>query len=170
MKQSTQNIQATIAALERMTVAQLQARFLEVFEEPSRSGNRDFLIKRIGWRIQSQAEGSLTERAKRRAEELARDSDIRTTIPRHREIENGGVGRTVKLASPTTHDRLPIPGTVLTRKYRGQQVEVKVLADGFEHEGQTYRSLSAVAKVVTGSHWNGLLFFGLTGQKGNGHD
>src|SRR5258706_4703263 len=162
MKQATQNIQATIAALERMTVPQLQGKYLEVFEEPSRSGNRDFLIKRIGWRIQSQAEGSLSERAKRRAEELARDADIRTTIPKSRELDQGGVKRT--LATPSAHDRLPIPGTVLTRKYRGQQVEVKVLANGFEHEGQTYRSLSAVAKGVTGSHLNWSLFFGLAHQ------
>src|SRR5881394_579781 len=99
MKQSKHNIQATIAALERMTVAQLQARFLEVFAEPSRSGNRDFLIKRIGWRIQSQAEGSLSERAKRRAEELARDADIRTTVPKQRELDQGGVKR--KSPAPT---------------------------------------------------------------------
>ena len=62
----------------------------------------------------------------------------------------------------TAHDRLPIAGTVLTRKYRGRQVETKVLPNGFECEGQVYRSLSAVAKAVTGSHWNGHLFFGLT--------
>src|SRR4051812_14358893 len=129
MKQTKQNIQATIAALERLTVAQLQTKFIEVFEEPSRSGNRDFLIKRIGWRIQSQAEGSLSERAKRRAEELARDADIRTTVPKPRELDEGGVKRT--LATPSVHARLPIPGSVLTRKYRGQQVEVKVLAKGF---------------------------------------
>ena len=65
----------------------------------------------------------------------------------------------------TAHDRLPLPGTVLTRKYRGRQVEAKVLPDGFEYEGQVYRSLSAVAKAVTGSHWNGHLFFGLTTLK-----
>lgn len=168
MRQNSRNIRSSIEALNAMTVAQLQQRYQEVFEEPSRSGNRDFLIKRIGWRIQSQAEGSLSERAKRRAQELARDSDIRTTAPRSREIEAGGVKRTTKV--PSAHDRLPIPGTILTRKYRGQQVEVKVLVKGFEHEGQTYRSLSAVAKVVTGSHWNGHLFFGLTKQKGNGHE
>ena len=55
-----------------------------------------------------------------------------------------------------------IPGTVLTRTYRGTHVAVTVLADGFEYAGQTYRSLSAIAKAVTGSHWNGYLFFGLT--------
>ena len=57
--------------------------------------------------------------------------------------------------------RLPIPGTVLTRKYRGRLIEVTVLPKGFEWEGEVYRSLSAVAKAVTGSHWNGFLFFGL---------
>ena len=50
---------------------------------------------------------------------------------------------------------------MLTRTYRGRRVEAKVLPQGFEYEGQVYRSLSAVAKAVTGSHWNGLLFFGL---------
>jgi hypothetical protein len=72
----------------------------------------------------------------------------------------------VTLPAPkTTHDRLPIPGTVLTRKYRGRQIEVKVLPNGFDYDGQVYRSLSAVATAVTGSHWNGLLFFGLTENK-----
>ena len=60
---------------------------------------------------------------------------------------------------------------MLTRKHRGKQVAVKVLPAGFEYEGQTYRSLSAVAKAVTGSHWNGHLFFGLIAVKrGNRHE
>jgi hypothetical protein len=56
---------------------------------------------------------------------------------------------------------------VLTRKYRGDVLQVKVLADGFEFEGVRYRSLSAVAKAVTGGHCNGFLFFRLTGQGGD---
>lgn len=60
----------------------------------------------------------------------------------------------------------PIPGTVLAREYRGRLIEVTVLPKGFELDGQVYRSLSAAAKAVTGSHWNGLLFFGLkNGEK-----
>ena len=55
----------------------------------------------------------------------------------------------------------PLPGTVLTREYKGREVRVRVLEKGFEYEGQPYRSLSAVAKAITGSHWNGRLFFGL---------
>ena len=162
---STPSIEQTVAALGRMTVGQLREKYLEVFGEPSRSGNRDFLFKRIAWRIQSLAEGTLSERAKRRAEELARDADLRTTLPRPPKAQPEARAQAVTLPAPravTSHDRLPLPGTVLTRTYRGRRVEVKVLPQGFEYEGQVYRSLSAVAKAVTGSHWNGLLFFGLT--------
>ena len=162
-----QNVAQALAALGRMTPAQLRDKYLEVFGEPSRSGNRDFLFKRIAWRIQSLAEGGLSDRAKRRAEELARDADIRMTMPRAPKQTADAGARTVALPTPkgTAHERLPIPGTVLSRKYRGRRVEVKVLPGGFEYDGQVYRSLSAVAKAVTGSHWNGHLFFGLTTVK-----
>lgn len=163
-KATRQNLEQTIAALQRMTVSQLRDRYIEVFAEPTRSGNRQFLFKRLAWRIQSLAEGGLSERARQRAEELARDEDIRTTIPRPPQQQGGGTSITLPAPRATAHDRLPIPGTVLTRKYRGRQVSVKVLSQGFEHEGQVYRSLSAVAKAVTGSHWNGHLFFGLVGN------
>jgi hypothetical protein len=58
-------------------------------------------------------------------------------------------------------DRLPMPGALLTREYRGRTIRVRVLPKGFDFEGTIYRSLSAVAKVVTGAHWNGYLFFGI---------
>ncbi len=161
----SRHMEQTVAAMGRMTVPQLRAKYLEVFGEPSRSGNRDFLFKRVAWRVQSLAEGGLSERARRRAEELARDSDVRTTVPQSPSTVPDAGQRTVTRPAPTAHDRLPIPGTVLTRKYRGRQVEVTVLPAGFEYDGQTYRSLSAVAKAVTGSHWNGHLFFGLTTVK-----
>src|SRR5438270_7743368 len=153
------SIEQTIAALGRMTAAQLRDKYLEVFGEPSRSGNHDFLFKRLAWRLQADAEGGLSERAKRRAEELARDADLRTTLPRPKAVAGG---QTVALAitcsavgsggGAPAHARLPVAGTVLTRLYRGRRVEVRVLPDGsFEHEGQAYRSLSAVAKAVTGT-------------------
>jgi hypothetical protein len=159
-------IEQSLAALRRMTVSQLREKYLEVFGEPTHSANRDFLFKRIAWRIQSLAEGGLSERARRRAEELARDADIRTTAPRPPRVTAPAPARTATLRVPvgSVHERLPISGTVLTRKYRGRQIAVQVLPDGFEHDGQVYRSLSAIAKAVTGSHWNGHLFFGLTGR------
>ena len=62
-------------------------------------------------------------------------------------------------------ERIPPPGTVLTRVYRGQAYHVVVRDDGFEYDGQIFRSLSAIAKLITGSHWNGLLFFKITDPK-----
>jgi hypothetical protein len=168
---NTESVEQTVAALGRMTVGQLREKYLEAFGEPTRSGNRDFLFKRLAWRIQSLAEGTLSERAKRRAEELARDADLRTTLPRPPKQQGDAAARTATLPAPkslTGHDRLPLPGTVLTRTYRGRRVEAKVLPQGFEYQGQVYRSLSAVAKAVTGSHWNGLLFFGLKGTTRSG--
>ena len=106
----------------------------------------------------------MSERARARATELARDSDPvipprekpATVLP----MTRGGT-RTGMLPTEKPDDRLPPPGTVLTRKYKGGTVQVKVLPSGFEYQGQTYGSLSAVAKAVTGSHCNGFLFFGL---------
>src|SRR5687767_11554832 len=120
----TKGIEQTITALRRMTAGQLRERYLEVFGEPSRSGNRDFLFKRLAWRLQSLAEGTLSERALRRAEELARDADLRTTLPRPPKKQAAEAGETATLPAPrvTAHDRLPIAGTVLTRRYRGRQV------------------------------------------------
>jgi hypothetical protein len=165
MKTAKQSVSQQLAALSGMGVSALRQRYLEVFGEPSRSGNKAYLFKKLAWRIQSLAEGGLSERARRRAEELARDADLRTTVPRPAKVTADAATRTVVLAAPMVEgrDRLPIPGTVLTRTYRGRHVAVTVLGDGtFEFDGQTYRSLSAIAKAVTGSHWNGYLFFGLT--------
>jgi hypothetical protein len=153
------SVQSEVLALQRMTPTELREKYLEVFGEPTRSGNKEFLRKRLAWRIQSLGEGGLSERARRRAEELARDADIRTTPPRTPSVAERAVARSVPV--PVAGDRLPLPGAVLTREYRGQLIEVTVLPKGFEWDGTIYRSLSAVAKAVTGSHWNGHLFFGL---------
>src|SRR5262245_57970891 len=71
-----------VAALARMTVAELRTRFAELFHEPTRANNRTWLIKRIAWRLQALAEGDLSERARRRAIELANDADLRLSAPR----------------------------------------------------------------------------------------
>ena len=160
------NVHAQVAALRGMPPAQLREKYLAVFGEPTRTGNKDFLCKRLAWRLQSMAEGSLSDRARQRAAELARDADIRMTMPRMPMTTPGATPRVA--AAPAAGgdgaSRLPMPGAILTRKYRGRLIEVTVLPKGFDYEGQVYRSLSAVAKVVTGSHWNGHLFFGLKNE------
>ena len=155
------NIEAEHAALERMTGTELQARHAEVFGEETGSRNKPYLVKRILWRLQANAEGGLTERARRRAEELANDAALRTTVPKVRRA-GGDAPRGVPQPIPFAHGaRLPLAGGNLTRQYKGREIVVFVSAKGFEYEGTIYRSLSAVAKAVTGTHWNGYHFFGL---------
>lgn len=152
---------ARIRRLREMTVPELRAEYARVFGEETRSHHKDQLWRKIAWRIQALEEGDLSERARRRAEELANDADVRIVPPR------GAFGcpapeRTETHAFRTSHDsRLPMPGTILTREYRGRETRVTVLEKGFECEGAVYRSLTAVAKAVTGSNWNGYHFFGL---------
>ena len=160
------NMTREVAALKRMTVKELRGRYLDIFGENTRSGNKDFLWKRIAWRMQANVEGDLTERARRRAEELANDADLRIRRPPDKPAPS--LASTTQTAKVDFGDRAGelMPGTVLTRPYKGRMITVTVLDNGFEHEGEVYRSLSAVAKAITGSHWNGNYFFGLKGRGG----
>jgi hypothetical protein len=152
------NIVNEVAALERLTMGQLRQRFAEVFGEATHASNRTWLVRRIAWRLQVLAEGDLPERARRRAAELARDADLRMNPPRRQTTATTAAPETVPLAAPVDH-RLPPPGTILARPYKGQLVQVQVLTEGFAYDGRVYPSLSAVAKAVTGSHCNGFHFF-----------
>ena len=160
------NVGTEIAALPRLTVKDLRHRYAEIFGEPTKATNRVWLSKRIAWRLQSLAEGDLSERARQRAAELARDADLRVTMPRVPVIRVPAE-RTVAEAKPPAGDRrLPPPGTVITRQYKGADLEVHVLPEGFAYAGESYTSLSAVAKAITGSHCNGYLFFRLSQKRG----
>ena len=151
------NIVNEVAALERLTIAQLRQRFAELFGEATPASNRTWLVKRIAWRMQALAEGDLSERARRRAAELAHDADLRLNPPRS---QTTAATPPEPVTVPASIDpRLPPPGTILTRPYKGQQLQVQVLTEGFAYAGRVYTSLSAVAKAVTGSHTNGYHFF-----------
>ena len=151
-----------LADLGRLTVRQLRARYVALFGEATCVGNKAWLVKRIAWRLQALAEGDLSQRARRRAAELANDADLRLSPPRPPptiSIPTTGNG-SAKLAVKR-NDRLPPAGTLLTRPYKGTTVQVRVLEHGFVYEDTIYPSLSAVAKAVTGSHCSGYLFFRL---------
>jgi hypothetical protein len=149
------DIDDEVASLQQMTTGELHERYTEVFGEQTRSRHKRYLIRRIAWRLQANAEGDLSERARRRAEELAIDADVRTTPPR------GEFKRQRSKVSVSTDPRLPAPGTAIVRQYKGRTLRVLVLANCLEFEGQRYKSLSAVAKAVSGSHCNGFRFFKL---------
>jgi hypothetical protein len=164
------NVANEVTALEAMTVNDLRAKYAQVFGEETRVGNKAWLVKRIIWRLQALAEGDLSERARRRAAELAQDADLRLSPPRIAKDLSVPASHNGKVNQRQPTDRyLPLPGTILTRWYKGQTLGVQVLRHGFEYQGQVYKSLSAVAKAITGSHTSGFLFFrsALAGRGGN---
>lgn len=155
-------VAAQIAKLGHMTIGELRDKYLEVYGDPTRSRNKIYLRKKIAWQIQALAEGGLSQRALDRIEELAplaplcwrpNLKDIHVPAP---ESER----RRPKARDP----RLPAPGTVILREYKGTEYRVEVLEDGFLYDRERYGSLSKVAKAVTGTHWNGFLFFSLPGK------
>lgn len=162
------NVTRELAALERLTTRELREKYEEVFRETCRSNHRTWLIKRILWRIQANAEGDLSERARQRAAEIANDADLRVKAPSQRAPISAAPTAAVRTAavSFSGDGRLPLPGTVLTREYRGRLIQVMVMPNGFEWEGEIYKSLTAVADAVTGTHTNGYLFFRLESKGG----
>jgi hypothetical protein len=153
----TVNVAREAAALQRLTVPQLRQRYAEVYAETTNAGNHVWLVKRILWRLQALAEGDLSERARQRAQELANDADLRLNPPATLTLPIAAIPS--PSPRPQADDRLPPPGTILARPYKGRTLQVQVLTDGFAFEGHVYPSLSAVAKAATGSHCNGYLFF-----------
>ncbi len=132
----THDIEQQVAALRQLTARQLRDRYAELFGEPPRSGHREHLVRRIAWRMQAQREGDLSERARRRAAALARDGDLRLTAP-------PAGARPLRKAAPTAvhparDRRLPMPGTLLVRRYQEKTLQVKVLQQGFEYEGEQH--------------------------------
>ena len=156
------DIEREVAALEGMSTGQLCERYAELFGQPVRTRHRAYLIRKIAWRLQAVAEGDLTERARRRAAELADDAEVRVMPPKAATPQPAILKVQTDVAADS---RLPTPGTAIVRKYKGRTLRVLVVKDGFEYEGERYKSLSAVAKAVTGSHCNGFRFFNLEGAK-----
>ena len=144
-----------IRALQGMTVAELADRYEELFGGAPRVRNKAFLQRRVAWKLQEQEFGGLSERATKRLEELIAQIDLPLCAPGPRRAR--GAGR--------REPKAPLVGTTLVGHWRGQELRVRVREGGFEWEGTLYRSLSAVARAITGANWNGRLFFGLTQRR-----
>lgn len=154
-RRAVADVSGQLAALREMTVGQLCERYREVFGEPTRSRNKDHLRKKIAWRIQEQANGGLSDHALARIAELAPNAPVRWRA------RSGGGAAAATEPDMVRDPLLPTPGTVLVREHQGVEHRVTVLEDGFEFRGVRYRSLSKIAKEITGTRWNGYLFFRL---------
>jgi hypothetical protein len=110
-----------------------------------------------------QATTSLSDDAKARLDHFIKAYDpINNTALRQNGAGDASKGRIPLDSARGRRDRrLPIPGTVISKVYKGTVIDVNVLDKGFEYDGKVYRTLSAIAGAVTGQHWNGYLFFGL---------
>ncbi len=151
------DIAQQIAELRRLSAADLRAKYREVWgREPRVKHSREFLFKRIAWRLQEIRFGGLSQVARDRLEELI--GQIQLPAAEDRRTVRGTLKRPAKPGDPAV-------GTTIVRVWRGKEIQVRVLEAGFEWNGEIFKSLSAVAQAVTGSHWNGKLFFGLVGRK-----
>lgn len=136
------NIIKRVSALPTMTTSQLKSMWRELYDVDPPPYDKRFLIKRLAYRLQELAYGGLSAQVGKRLKSLARDESL--------------IGR-----GRPAGDGRPITGTRLIREWKGVDHCVTVLVDGFEYQGRPFRSLSAVARAITGTRWNGWTFFGV---------
>ena len=141
-------IPARLAALKTATTPELKQQGRELFDSEPPPFNRRYLESRLAYRIQELAYGGLKPETIRRLERLGEELD-------------GGDRKTSRLRA----DAMPIAGTRLIREWQGVEHTVTVTGDGFEWQGRPYKSLSAIARAITGTRWNGLVFFGLKNRR-----
>lgn len=144
-----------IRELENLTAAQLAERYEELFGKAPHVRNKAYLQRKVAWKLQEREFGGLSARAKARLNELIAEIDLPL----------GDLGPRPSRKPKRKDTRAPLVGTTLVRRWHDQEIRVEVRDNGFEWDGTLYRSLTAVAKAVTGSHWNGKLFFGLTTRR-----
>ncbi|MBM3952653.1 MAG: DUF2924 domain-containing protein [Rhodospirillales bacterium] len=145
----TETIIARIAALKTTPTPDLKKQWRDLFETEPPPYNRRFLESRLAYRIQELAYGGLKPETVERLEALGEQLDGGNIVLRR-----------------TRADDKPIAGTRLIREWQGVEHTVTVLQDGYEWQGRPYRSLSAIARAITGTRWNGWVFFGLKNQRG----
>ena len=144
------NVLRQVTALPGMSTPKLKQMWQELFDADPPPYDKRFLVKRLTYRLQELSYGGLSEQVEKRIKTLAQDK--------------------TKIGQPTANsDDRPVVGTRLIREWKGVDHCVTVLADGFEYLGRPYRSLSAVARAITGTRWNGWTFFGVRRQKSGGN-
>ena len=144
-------ISEEIAELRTLGVPELVERYVAVFGKLPRTQQPRWLWRRIAWKIQEQRFGGLSQVAKARLDELIAEIDLPLSGAR-RQVKPARSGGTTL-------------GTIVSRVYDGREIRATSVEGGWECDGVVHRSLSAIAKHVTGSHWNGRHFFGITKRK-----
>jgi hypothetical protein len=151
-REPTAALVARLAEIQGMKTGALRIELTRLSGSPAKSWNKPYLVRKVSW---------LTQAAMRQESDAVGSP---TLVPEVRDQPRSPrLDAPIRaLPSPVRDPRLPRPGTVIIRDYRRLRLTVTVRERGFEWNGQTYSSLTAVAKAITGSHWNGRLFFGLS--------
>ena len=149
-----------IADLQKFSLQELRAEYEHLFGKPTRSRSRKQLFAQISRKLQQHREKSSSRQPRKSA--LTATFQPKRKAPRSRR-KSSGAGEKGRQTKPvgSRDPRLPKIGTTITREYKGKTLRVRLLEKGFEYQGGEFRSLSAVAREITGSTWNGFLFFGL---------
>ena len=159
------SVRAEIDQLPTLSTNELREKFHELMGYATHSRNRQFLIRKLTWAIQAREFGDISKEARQRAHDLADFRFLRVRLPEHLKASlPQGENLNKRIVLKKRDPRLPRIGSVITKDWRGQQLQVRVLADGFEYEGESFPSLSAVAKHLTDTQINGFKFFGLNGK------
>src|SRR4051794_21331254 len=145
----TDTVLARIAALKTMATPELKQKWRELFDTEPPPYNRRFLESRLAYRVQELAYGGLKPETVERLVALGEQLD----------------GGNIAVRKARANSR-PIAGTQLIRDWKGTEHRVTVRQDDYEYQGRPYKSLSAAARAITGTRWNGLVFFGLKNQRG----
>jgi hypothetical protein len=151
--------------------SELQRVYRQIFGCIVPAGSSELARRKIAWYVQAEREGGLPESARQHALAIARSSEIGVRTRTNRDRRNRGLPlqHAVTAGINSDHDsRLPMPGSVIVKEYKGRTILVKVLDSEFEYGGERFASLSAIAKKITGTKWNGLLFFGLAKARFSG--
>ena len=154
-----ENLLAKIMNLKDAPLEDLKKKYSELFEDkPAPSNNKTYLWKKIAYKLQELEYGGLSSEAQGKIQELIQKYD---TVNNKAMRPEGAYQDQPKKSNHKRDKRLPIPGTVITKEYKGIKLQVKILESGFEYNSKVYKTLTAIAKDVTGAHWNGYLFFNL---------
>lgn len=155
------SLESLASQLQSASGQELCEMYQDVFGTKANTTSRWFLIRRIQWGYQNRSCAGLSVESLALAEQLADDQKFRArggpSSPGKGEVRS----RTVESCRLSSDRLVPMPGSVLTREFKGKTIRASVLEDGFEWEGRRYSSLSALASAVAGTKWNGLVFFGL---------
>ena len=152
-----------IMALRAISTKELQKRYEGLFNgKKASSNNKIYLWRRIAYRIQELEYDGISEEAQGRIKEIIEECDPINNKTLRSAHDSKDKSQALKGKHSSLKDkRLPIPGTIVKREYKGNHIHVEVLENGFEYKGRKYKSLSAIAREITGAHWNGYLFFNL---------